>query len=81
MTELVTNTWITIKPGVYPWQGREVMVRYSDGTKGFLKWNGFYWVDPRSNIRQIFDHSGIYPVKFYIYERDPEYPDLIECVL
>lgn len=67
--ELLTNEWLPAD-GNKPWKGREVLVKMSDGTKRILAWNGVYWVDPATNIRQFFSHNSVYPVKFYIFEKD-----------
>ena len=69
MTALTTNEWIEIKPGVKPWKGREVLVRMSDGTKRTLVFNGVYWTDPQTHIRQQYHERGIHPTHFYIYEK------------
>lgn len=67
---VTTNEWIKIAPGSpMPWKDREVLVRLSDGTKTTLVWNGMYWIDPVTRIRQRFFDGGLHPSHFYIFEK------------
>lgn len=69
MTALTTNEWIEIKPGVHPWEDREVLVRMSNGRLTTMEWNGYYWRDPITHIRQKYNEDGLHPTHFYIYEK------------
>ena len=68
MEQLTTNEWIDATLHK-PWPGREVFVYLSNGTKVNLKWNGVYWVDPITNIKQNFYPDGLHPEYFFIYEK------------
>ena len=76
MKTLTTNEWIKIKDGVHPWKDRRCLVRMSDDTRVDLEWNGYYWRDPKSHIRQRYNEDSVHPTHFLIYERffeDKEY--------
>lgn len=68
-SELLTNEWYDAVKRK-PWRGREVLVQMSDGTKRTLAWNGMYWYDPATRIRQWFNEDGVHPAFFYIFERN-----------
>ena len=67
MTTLVTNEW-TDALRQKPWKDREVLCLMSDGTKRTLAWNGMYWYDPVTRIRQRYYEDGLHPTHFYIFE-------------
>lgn len=65
--EILTNEW-TRADVKKPPKDREVLVAFRDGVKMTLCWNGYYWCDPKTKIRQIYN-EGAEPKWWYMFEK------------
>lgn len=66
--EILTNEWTEVRCKMPP-RDREVLVSFGAGVrKVTLVWNGFYWVDPVTRIRQRYT-PGHEPRRWYMFER------------
>ena len=67
MNSITTNEWHSTVTHM-PWPNRTVLCRFADDSMRVLKWNGYYWVDPATNTRLLFDQERE-PTHFYIFEK------------
>ena len=67
MSAILTNTWMRAGRNCPP-RDREVLVAFDDGTKMTLVWDGHYWCEPRTKIRQIYA-DGLEPKWWYMFEK------------
>ena len=60
---ILTNEW-TDATTKKPWKGRLVSIRFEDGSYGYAKWNGMYWVG-QHDMRLIRTDKITH---FYVFE-------------
>lgn len=70
MAEIRTDEWYDVAECMPP-RGREVIVRFADGHKEFLVWDGFHWND-RFGIRQMYYGRCLRPAAWYMFEKHPD---------
>lgn len=61
---ILTNEWYSVMDG-RPYAGREVLCRLSNGYYVTAKWNGMYWVDPRTDCRAEYAQ---FIIEWYMFE-------------
>lgn len=65
--EIKVNEWTKFMDRRPP-VDRELLVAYADGRKQTLKWDGRYWYEPSTHVRQQYT-QGHSPVWWYMFEK------------